>query len=383
MKAIRDLISNCSFLKRMIPRRLKSRLRASMPLQAIEYARDTAGKADPYADESIYGEYDGSSKYRLGIIREFTHYHQYYVAACRELNVSYKLIDITASNWIERIEDSGCDGFLVWPSALLRVWRQMYDERLRVMVNEMGKVIFPGYDELWMWESKRRMRDWLIANDIPTPRTWIFYDYAEAMDFTENTELPIVFKTNHGDCSKGVRILRRKREVKRFVDKVFKVGLNLNFAHKCNAEWGNIVFQEYLPEAIEWRLIRIGDSYFGYMKKKIGDYASGSHAGVYADIPRHLLDFTRDITDRLELRSMSFDTMVNPDGSPLVIEAQSIFGDTADPRKLRVDGKPGRYVYDESEGKWRFEEGIFDQNICCNLRVECLLDSLGHSDRRG
>jgi hypothetical protein len=47
---------------------------------------------------------------------------------------------------------------------------------------------------------------------------------------------------------------------------------------------------------------------------------------------------------------------------------------SSDTYKTKVGGKPGRYLYDESDGTWRFQEGTFCENACCNLRVEAFLE---------
>lgn len=145
---------------------------------------------DPYANEPPVSSYKSKYPYTLGIIKEFWHVHWPYIAACRELRVSYKLLDISGPDWLKVIEESGCDAFLIRPSVQLSIWKQMFDERLRIITKDLGKIIFPTYDELWFYESKRRMHYWLEANNVPHPKTWVFYDLKQALDFTEWAELP-------------------------------------------------------------------------------------------------------------------------------------------------------------------------------------------------
>ncbi len=90
----------------------------------------------------------------LGILREPGHYHANYVAACRAMGISYKLVDIMRPDWLRAVQEANCDAYLVWPSGSQHVWKELYDERLKVMVGELGLLIFPTYDELWLWESK-------------------------------------------------------------------------------------------------------------------------------------------------------------------------------------------------------------------------------------
>ncbi|MFC1783627.1 hypothetical protein ACFL02_08585, partial [Planctomycetota bacterium] len=177
-------------------------------------------------------------------------------------------------------------------------------------------------------------------------------------------------------CSQGVEIIHSAQKGQSFIKNLFSTGIRLSTSLRGDRQWGSVVIQEYLPEAVEWRVIKIDESYFGYMKLKVGNYASGSHAGIYGAVPRVLLDLIRKISEKHNFMSLSLDVLLNPDGFPYIIEVQSIFGDTYDPRKLRVEGKAGRYRYDCTIDEYVFEEGLFDQNICCNLRVKYVLKLL-------
>lgn len=164
------------------------------------------------------------STYTLGIIKEFWHQHWHYIAACRDLRVSYKFLDISGPNWLQVIEESGCDAFLIRPSVQLSIWKQMFDERIRVIAKDLGKIIFPGSDELWFFESKRRMHYWLQAHGVPHPKTWVFYDLKQALAFADHAELPVVYKSDLGSGASGVRIFRKRDFLSRHIQKCFKQG---------------------------------------------------------------------------------------------------------------------------------------------------------------
>jgi len=316
-----------------------------------------------------------SAGFTLGIIKEFSNLHVHFVDACLDLGVPYKLIDISGPDWIDVVQDSGCDAFLVRPPCLVKLWKDRYDERLRVMVDDLGLTIFPSYNELWLYESKRRSQYWLEANDVPHVRTWIFYSQEEALAFAGTAELPIVFKSDFGSKAVGVKILRKRRDLIRLIKRCFRRGLRLAHSHPLEREWGSVLLQEYLPDAREWRAIRIGTSFFAFEKLKRGDFHSGSGRWLFDDPPIRLMDFCRDITGGAGFLSMSMDVFETRDGEYLVNELHTVFASPS-PHKLRVGGKPGRYLYDESAKIWRFEEGTFCQNACCNLRVEAVLEKL-------
>lgn len=361
-------------LKGLIPVSLKRLGRRLLPLETYDPVKWLA--EDPYADAEETSTYPARVDLRLGIVKEFTRLHSLYIGACRELGVPYCVVDISGPDWIEQIERSGCDAFLVRPSGQITVWKQMYDERLRILVQDLGKVIFPTYDEIWFYESKRRMHYWLAANGVPHPRTWVFYDRSQALAFAQEATLPIVFKADFGSGSKGVRILRDRPAMRRLIHRCFRRGFLKTGSDRRDRQWGSVLFQEFLQDATEWRMIRIGDSFFGYEKLRRGAFHSGSHRWRYGRPSSELLDFVKEITDRYCFRSMDIDVLVTPPQRYLVNELQTVFGMGNPYEMCVVNGRPGRMVHDGEANDWRFEEGLFCQNKLCTLRVQTLVHQL-------
>lgn len=357
-------------LVRLVPTSLKRWYRRMVNVTEWEMARYRA--QDPYSNEPVDHEVLGS-RFRLGILREFMHDHKWYVAACRELGVSYRIIDLSANNWVERVRTSGCDAFLAWPSSYLHAWRDLFDDRLRLMECEMGFTVYPAYAETWMYENKCRTRDWLAARNVPHPRTWIFYDQSAALDFATKTELPIVVKTSLGASHKGVWIVRDRAELRRLVRQALTSGLLARGRHRTEAEAGFILLQEFLPDVREWRMVRIGDSYFGHPKGRVGDFHSGSGAVEWTPPEARHLDFLKQVTDLGGFTSMDVDVFETRDGKLLVNELQTVFGAGISVDQTRINGRAGRFVYLGGAAPWRFEEGDFARNSCANARVEVLL----------
>jgi len=337
---------------------------------------------NPFDGQDEYVAPDGKYPFVLGIIKQFRNYHKHYMASCRDLGVSYKVIDITVSDWIAVIKNSQCDAYLVWPSNITTTLRSMFDERLKVMVDELGKVIYPSYNELWLLDNKRRVRDWLVANDLPHPRTWIFYDFESAKNFLSNAYFPIVFKTNHGYGATGVKILHRKSDALRVVKRSITRGIRIPVSHPSDRQWGNVLLQEYIPEAKEWRMVRIGDSYFGYEKLRLGEFHSGSGDFRHARPSSDLLYFVKYVCEKSNFTSMNVDVFVTEDGRLLVSELQTLFGMSHPIEQCIVNGTSGRMVYRREAGNWVFEKGSFCDNALCNLRVQYILDMLSKQKKR-
>ncbi|MFW6106960.1 MAG: ATP-grasp domain-containing protein, partial [bacterium] len=363
-----------AYLRRIAPRWVLSALRRHVSLTEARTA--AAEAAAPFKGQQAHSSYEPRYPYTLGIIKEFWHRHSPYIAACRDLKVAYRVIDISGPDWIDVIQNSGCDAFLVWPSVQLSIWKQMYDERLKVMVEEMGKTIYPTYRELWLWESKRRMHYWLEANNIPHPKTSVFYDREEALCFARRANLPVVYKSNMGSAASGVTVFRQRSALLRFVNRCFRRGVLSGARDRLDREWGNVLLQEYLPNVNEWRVLRLGESYFAHLKLRMGDFHSGSGEVAWSRPPKRLLDFVRRITEKGGFTSMNVDAFETADRHFLVNELQPMFGSYLDYQML-IEGRPGRFLFDHHKQQWTFEEGTFNHNASCNLRVQALLDLLG------
>jgi glutathione synthase/RimK-type ligase-like ATP-grasp enzyme len=337
-----------------------------------------AARRNPLADVTASDENRAGSLVRFGILRNAAQYHAHFVQACLELGVPFRVLDLARSDWLEQVEHSGCEVLLVWPDAFLSIWNRMIKERVQVLEQMLGYPCVPSTDEIWMYEDKCRMAYWLQARAVPHPRTWIFYDREEAGAFAARCELPVVFKTNFGAAATGVHIVRTRRQLGSLLARAFHRGLLPGGADRRDRQWGCALLQEYLPDVKEWRLVRIGDSYFGHPKGRVGDFHSGSGVAVW-DVPepRHL-DLLHSVTEKGGFRSMDVDVFETLDGRLLVNELQAVFGASVAIDQCRVDGQPGRFIRAGDDG-WRFEPGDFARNACANERIR---DALARGLRR-
>ena len=180
---------------------------------------------DPYRNMPPCSDYPSPYPIKLGIVKEFWHRHINYIAACREMKISYQLVDITADDWIEQFKNSDCDAFLVHPSVQMSQWKNLFDERLKIVTQVLGKTIFPGHEELWLYESKRRMAYWLEANGFPHAKTRVFYNKDAALKYANECDLPVVAKTNMGARAAGVQVIRNRKKLCSYIKRAFGRGL--------------------------------------------------------------------------------------------------------------------------------------------------------------
>lgn len=329
---------------------------------------------------------------KLGILMERSKVNNHYIQACKDLDISFTVIDISSSSWLEEIKSSGCKGFLIDAKIFTQVDELLYKERLFIINKILNVPIYPSYEEIFLYENKRNMAYWLSANNIPKPKTWIFYKKNEALDFLKtNDNYPMVFKPNIGSGSLGIKFINNDIEARKLVNRIFtkwkffnrgfmkwyKTKYNVSYPIMDDKQYNNIMFQEKINVKYEWRGVKIGDSYFAH-KKLPGENGlhSGSGKAEYGNPPEEVMEFLKKVCDKGKFRSMNVDFFEDKEGKYYVNELQTIFGSNIKPYQMLVNNKPGRYLY--INNKWKFEEGSFNQNNSDNLRVLDFLNVLRH-----
>lgn len=329
-------------------------------------------KANPYhgfKKEWSYQKFTDSPT--VGIIYDIAQEHQNYITACLDLKINYRVFDIRADNWKTLIKDSGCDMFLIWPTIYKPIQKTFWDERIWSLTQLLGKKVFPSEDLLWVYESKRRTKEWLEANGYDHPSTRVFFSKKAALSFIEMASFPLVLKTDQGAGSSGVYIIRTKKQAKKWISRAFGSGIKLKNRGMHDVHSGYILFQEYLPNCKEWRIIRVGDSYFCRFKLKKGDFHSGSGDIVWARPPEKLLKLTQEISSHFELPNLNVDFFETEDGRFLVNELHALWGG----KVLKDEDLEGRYIHNQSTNKWEFEKGDFFGHRCAELRIKWLLEN--------
>ena len=332
--------------------------------------------------------------------------HLLWEKACDEYSssIKYITIDLSLNNWLEKITAFNPDYLLLKPSGRTSLYRAMYQERVDILVKEFGYRVFPSYEELRIYENKRFFSYWAKANKIPHPSTYVFYNKKEAQESLLNLNFPLVGKINIGASGSGVEILKDRSCAQTYVDKAFSTGLSSKTGPKLkkgkllsrilnkisnpkelrnrlfiykeiakDVQKDFIIIQEFIPHKYEWRVVRIGSSFFAHKKLKLGEKASGSLKKGYDKPPIELIEFVEELTEKHNFKSVAIDIFTVDDHTFLVNEIQCIFGQS-DPYQMLIDEKPGRFI--KQKGSWRFEEGDFARNACYNLRIAYILEQL-------
>ena len=338
---------------------------------------------------------------------EFDDGHLNWASACDKHGVQYNIVDTTSHNWLEEaLLESDIRGFLACPPGRQALYKELYDERIYILDKVMDLFVYPSYDEISVHENKKYLSYWLNANQLPHPRTSVFYHKNEASGFVKKASMPIVAKMSIGASGKGVQVLKNQKSAEKYVDAIFGDGMRSAWGpnFKMGNYWGRLVkiiknesrlkkriqvynmvynevqkgfciFQEYIPHDYEWRIVKIGDSYFGHKKIKQDDKASGTKGILYDTPPDDLLCFAENLCEKFGFNSMAIDLFEDGVGGFLINELQCIFGHVQE-YICEKGGKPGRFL--KKNGDWHFEEGYFNSNLSYDLRLKNVIELVSH-----
>lgn len=316
--------------------------------------------------------------------------------ALENKNIDYKEIDISCSDWLDRILNDKFDLVIAIPNGTISTQKQLFDERLFIIHYVLNIPIYPQYDELLVYENKRMLSYFLKANNIPHPDTKVFYEYEEAKEYVGSKELPFVTKSNIGASGSGIHIIKSKEQANSILKKTFKgkgyprrSGPNLNkkgvlkrimsnitnfeFVKERLRHYKNvyqdkekfILIQDFVPHTHEWRTIKIGQSYISHQKVLRGDRASGSGVKNFIAPDIKMLEFVKSVALKLGFESAAIDLYETENGEYLINEIQTYYGT---PHYMEVNGISGRYINNDND--WAFDEGDFRKNHTCDLRLE-------------
>lgn len=328
--------------------------------------------------------------------------------ACQKQGIFFIVVNLLCDDWYYTLTKFSPDFCVVRPSGRISQNKYAFDNKIYFIEKYLSLKVFPGYDEIVIYENKATLSNFLQVNNIPHPKTFISFSLKEAIHFVENQKFPLVGKTLIGAAGSGVTILNNKSKAKKYISKVFSTGIKRRYgpnkktgslkkwflkaisspkylikklkdysARNNDIQKGVVFLQEFIPHDFEWRIVKIGKSYFGYKKLKIDGKASGSKEFGYGPVPHELLDFTKNICDRFKFNFMAIDIFFN-DKEIYVNEMQTIFGHK-NTYICNVDGKIGRYI--NNNNQWHFEEGDFNQNESYDLRLKTAIELYNNSNQ--
>lgn len=286
--------------------------------------------------------------------------------ACEYFENQPDLIDPICMNWsIDSLQKY--DGILYKPEFNTNLLRLVSNEQIELL-RKFGITVWPNDIENYLYEAKRQTAMYFKSKNIPHPQTEIFYSLDTAITYIKKCSFPILIKTNCGASSTGVYYLNNIRMANEVIRYIFKRGILRKGSLPQDVDFGYVLIQEFLPYIREYRVIKIGESWFGHEKKgKQGSiFFSGSGENSWDIPPEKVFNFCNKIAIENNLQTMAFDVFETTSGNLLINEAQTWFG-SYNPSQMYKNNVPGRFrLY---KGSWIFEEGIFNYNQSLNLKI--------------
>ena len=92
---------------------------------------------------------------KIGIIRNEIRISRDWIQACKNRNLGYTVIDISAVDWLEQVLSSQADFSSPSHRVTMNAYKTMFDERLYIISQELGLRVFPSFTESLIYENKK------------------------------------------------------------------------------------------------------------------------------------------------------------------------------------------------------------------------------------
>jgi len=124
--------------------------------------------------------------------------HKLWVKACEDYknDLDYRIVDITASDWLEAIQEEPCNILLAKPGGLTALFKQLYDEKIFILAYILGFRIFPSpMKYLYMRTNVFYLTGWKLTG-FPIPllfyfmirkKLWILYPVQHSLSLPRQT----------------------------------------------------------------------------------------------------------------------------------------------------------------------------------------------------
>ncbi len=285
----------------------------------------------------------------------------------REFSVDVVTLDVFKYEDRQRLLNEEWDGVF---------WRAKHDPKFRDLAKRFfslfnktdGLKTFPSWDDYWHYDDKMVQSFLFQKLDIPTPKTFVFYNKKEALTFvSDKTEFPLICKSSSGAGSSNVGMLKGKLQAKRYVKKVFGKGIETFFKEDLQRFY--VYFQEYLANNKgDYRIVCYGEKrMFGFFRKNKPNqkFASGSGMIDYIEIPNDILTLVYNAHEKLSFPTvMSYDVMKDNNNNWVIGEISVIFGDL---KSKTIYEKANHYSIVENQFRKIDNPGDIQQYFISNL----------------
>ena len=224
-----------------------------------------------------------------------------------------------------------------------------------------GLKTFPTSKDLKLFDDKAYQSLIMSAKKISTPKFHLYYSKNQALKFSKDTKYPIVVKLKRGSGSQNVSLIKNRRELNAFINKIFSKGIkssprigfkvwsqtqsaksigdvlsrvkkipgfikNLKISKSLPVERGYIYAQEWIENSgYDIKVVIVNGKLTAFGRKvRKGDFrASGSGDIIHDDsiINNKIISTAINAYDALELSCVGFDFVIDSNNNtPYIIE---------------------------------------------------------------
>jgi len=282
-----------------------------------------------------------------------------------EKGVSIKWVNVFKSDILDQLE--GVDGFMWrWPH-----WGMSFQVARRIIpvIENILKIpCYPNWETCWHYDDKVLQKMIFEVCSIPMPKTWVFFDKDEAMEWLKGAIYPVVLKLSRGASSGNVRLIASEFEAVQWVNRIFdfgatslsekgfegrraeripagarlKVAARALVKGKLPGEWkcekdvkelGYVYFQEFLAgNEYDTRITVIGGRAFGFKRaNRKGDFRASGSGDIDFDpkgIDLQFVELAFDVAAKLKSESCAIDGMYR-NGKPVIGEVSYTYASWA------------------------------------------------------
>ncbi|MDP4545693.1 hypothetical protein Q8P09_11465 [Psychrobacter faecalis] len=354
---IRDVVLSNKLLKKVYAKyRNKTTDDLMNNVELDEYLEQAEKVLLENKPDIVVGLVKGSDSYSdIGLVRERDYYPKY-ERFLRNNNIDYEFYNPLLSNWMEKAKRFD---LIIWHTSSDPATQEIAEGKIYIL-EKMGKICLPNYDEVWSYENKIRANYLYDLYDLPSIPTFISHSKSDTLDYLSDAKFPIISKISTGSASYGVDKIDNLNEAKKLVDQVFSYkGKETYFKYINQKEY--VYFQDFIEDATyDLRIMCVGEDLFGYYRyPNKGDFrASGAGNYQKKEIPVEALELAYQVYKAFGSNFLATDFVYSEKTKQFLIIESSVFIGVDSCEQLAINDVAGKYIR-KSANEYDFVKGRF------------------------
>ena len=279
-----------------------------------------------------------------------------WISYCKENQIPFKEVNCYDSDIVQQLSD--CDA-LMWHFSHADIKDFLFAKQLIKSLEGKGLITLPNYSSCWHFDDKVAQKYLFDSQQIPSPKSFVFFEREKAYEWAKTTSYPKVFKLRSGASASNVYLANNISEARALIKKAFgkgfrqfnrKTGVYDAFKHFLKGsgyfkelgkslgklvihstyerykgkERGYVYFQDFIPNnKFDTRIIVIGSKAYGMNRqvRPMDFRASGSGRFIYEpeQINKDAVRLAFKVSKELNFNVMSYDFIFKNE-TPLIIE---------------------------------------------------------------